>query len=86
MPDIDPAALSRPDPITTAVPASLSLHKSNGTPPVAAAKAAKVVNAAQRIDLEPLYTSLKYLIGDNWAKYKEALSMFILGVLIQRPF
>jgi hypothetical protein len=34
---------------------------------------------AQRIDLEPLYTALKATIGENWAAYKEAISLFILG-------
>ena len=79
--DIDPAALSRPDAITTATPASLSLSKANGVPPPLSTKAAKASNTIQRIDLEPLYTSLKSAIGDNWGRYKQALSLFILGKL-----
>ena len=84
MPDINPADLSRPDPITTAVPASLSLSKANGTSPLVTTKSAKAVNTVQRIDLEPLYTGLKSAIGDNWGKYKDAISLFILGTVVGR--
>lgn len=80
MPDIDPAALSRSDPVATAAPASLSLSKANGVTPISTTKATKTVNTVQRIDLEPLYTSLKAAIGDNWGNYKEAISLFILGL------
>lgn len=82
MPDIDPAALSRSDSITTAHPASLSLKQVNGITAPLSQKAQKIVSTAQRIDLEPLYTSLKAAIGDNWAKYKEAISLFVLGMLL----
>lgn len=82
MPDIDPAALSRPDPLSTANPASLSLSKAqaHGIAALPLQKVAKAVNTAQRIDLEPLYTSLKNAIGDNWAAYKESISLFVLGM------
>ncbi len=81
MPDIDPAALSRPDPIATINPSNTSLSKANGVSAIPTQKAAKPASTAQRIDLEPLYTSLKAAIGDNWAKYKEAISLFVLGML-----
>ena len=79
MPDIDPAALSRSDSLTIANPSSLSLKQLNGVSALPSQKATKSANSAQRIDLEPLYTSLKVAIGDNWGKYKEAISLFIIG-------
>ncbi|KAL8692214.1 MAG: hypothetical protein Q9218_002714 [Villophora microphyllina] len=83
MPDIDPAALSRSDSSTTLNSGSLSLSKANGITIPSSSKAQKTTNAAQRIDLEPLYTNLKAAIGDRWAKYKDAISLFILGHLNQ---
>ena len=80
MPDIDPAALSRLDSVATANPSALSLSKINGVSALPVQKATKTVSTAQRIDLEPLYTSLKAAIGDNWGKYKEAISLFVLGM------
>jgi transcriptional coactivator HFI1/ADA1 len=80
MPDIDPAALSHSDSVTTANPASLSLSKTNGISTQPSLKTIKTVNTAQRIDLEPLYTSLKAAIGDNWGTYKDALSLFVSGM------
>lgn len=76
MPDIDPAALSRPSissstpilppkAITVAAPSSQKVSKSSHVPP--------------RIDLEPLYTALKAAIGENWGIYKEAVSLFVMG-------
>ena len=79
MPDIDPAALSRSDSISSAFPGTLSLKHPNGVSALPSQKAIKTVNAAQRIDLEPYYTSLKAAIGENFAKYKEAICLFILG-------
>ena len=79
MPDIDPAALSRSDSISSAFPGTLSLKQPNGTSAPPSHKAIKTVNTAQRIDLEPYYTSLKAAIGENFAKYKEAICLFILG-------
>ncbi|KAL9002520.1 MAG: hypothetical protein Q9188_004558, partial [Gyalolechia gomerana] len=83
MPDIDPAALSRSDSIAPSIPHPLNLSKVNGASQPSSSKAQKTTNAAQRIDLEPLYTNLKAAIGDNWAKYKDAISLFILGHLNQ---
>ena len=79
MPDIDPAALSRSDSITAAFPGSLSLKQPNGISALPSHKSVKIVSAAQRIDLEPYYTSLKAAIGENFAKYKEAICGFIVG-------
>lgn len=79
MPDIDPAALSRSDSISAAFPGALSLKQPNGISALPSQKAIKTVSAAQRIDLEPYYTSLKAAIGENFAKYKEAICLFILG-------
>ncbi|KAI9736480.1 MAG: transcriptional coactivator hfi1/ADA1 [Claussenomyces sp. TS43310] len=80
MPDIDPAALSRPSVSSSApilppkslnvsIPSSQKVSKSSHVPP--------------RIDLEPLYTALKSSIGENWAAYKEAISLFVMGQLNQ---
>ena len=79
MPDIDPAALSRSDSVSAAFPGTLSLKQPNGISALPSQKAVKTVSAAQRIDLEPHYTSLKAAIGENFAKYKEAICLFILG-------
>ena len=82
MPDIDPSTLNRPDPIQTSLnPSSLSLSKPNAiSAPPPASKAVKVVNTGlQRIDLEPIYTSLKAAVGENWTGYKEAIGRFVLG-------
>ncbi|KAL8782473.1 MAG: hypothetical protein Q9195_009638, partial [Heterodermia aff. obscurata] len=82
MPDIDPAALSRQDPISQSA-SSLILSKSTTAIAVPSQKTAKASTSVPRIDLEPLYTSLKAAIGDQWGKYKEATSLFILGQLTQ---
>ncbi|KAL8849526.1 MAG: hypothetical protein Q9221_005533 [Calogaya cf. arnoldii] len=82
MPDIDPAALSRSDTIAPPIPNPLNI-KTNGVSGPSSSKAQKTTNAPQRIDLEPLYTNLKAVIADNWGKYKEAISLFILGHLDQ---
>ena len=56
-------APSRPPPLSTG-----TNQKSNKPPQV-----------IPRVDIEPLYTSLKSAIGDNWATYKDGVSRFILG-------
>ncbi|KAL8930849.1 MAG: hypothetical protein Q9208_000390 [Pyrenodesmia sp. 3 TL-2023] len=61
MPDIDPAALTRSDSVATLNP--LNIAKTNGVAGPSTTKAPKPSNAAQRIDLEPLYTNLKAVIG-----------------------
>ncbi|KAH6674215.1 transcriptional regulator of RNA polII, SAGA, subunit-domain-containing protein [Halenospora varia] len=79
MPDIDPAALSRPPISTTPIlpPKSLSLS----TPIVP--KVAKSSHVPPRIDLEPLYTALKVAIGEHWGTYKESITLFMIGQLSQ---
>ena len=80
MPDLDPATLSRQDSFTTAAPSSFLLSsKANGITPITTSRAAKTVNPAQRIDIEPLYTNMKSMIGDNWLRYKEAVTLFLFG-------
>lgn len=76
MPDIDPAALSRPSMVlTTPTLKSITVQ----TP-----SAQKVIKTSQiipaRIDLEPLYTALKAAIGpEQWTVYKDSTTQFILG-------
>lgn len=79
MPDIDPAALSRSDSIAPSIPNPLNLSKINSTSLPTSTKAQKPNHAAQRIDLEPLYTSLKAAVGDNWKKYTDAVGLFLIG-------
>ncbi|KAI4089957.1 MAG: hypothetical protein LQ344_005058 [Seirophora lacunosa] len=83
MPDIDPAALSRSDSIAPSIPNPLNLSKINSTSLPTSTKAQKPNHAAQRIDLEPLYTSLKAAVGDNWKKYTDAVGLFLIGRLNQ---
>ncbi|KAI9769525.1 MAG: transcriptional coactivator hfi1/ADA1 [Geoglossum simile] len=80
MPDIDPAALSRSGPATHVSTVSLPPVKplTAGTP-----KVIKTISITPRIDLEPLYTSLKGAVGEHWVAYKEAISLFVLGQLNQ---
>ena len=76
MPDIDPAALSRPSVISSTPilpPKSL-----NVTAP-SSQKVSKSSHVPPRIDLEPLYTALKAAIGENWGTYKNAISLFVMG-------
>ncbi|KJZ78231.1 hypothetical protein HIM_02269 [Hirsutella minnesotensis 3608] len=85
MPDIDPAALSRPT-VTLSTPVlstkSLSLN---------AAGTAKITKSSQivpaRIDLEPLYSALKVAVGpEQWIVYKEATAEFLFGRLSQAEY
>lgn len=81
MPDIDPAALSRP-PVTLATP-TLSTKTLAGTGASAqkAPKASQIIPA--RIDLEPLYSALKLAIGsEQWVIYKESTTQFLIGAPI----
>lgn len=81
---IDPAALTAPAAIT--VPSALNQ------------KSTKALKSVPRLDLEPIYAELKAAIqrapvprqaepGDQWAIYKEATTLFLLGVwLLRRRF
>jgi transcriptional coactivator HFI1/ADA1 len=78
MPDIDPAALSRPSvSLTTPILSNKTLAGSlSGVPKIA--KSSQIIPA--RIDLEPLYTALKAAVGnEKWAIYKESTSEFLTG-------
>lgn len=80
MPDIDPAALSRPSAsLSTPILSTKSLS-------VSAPGAVKPIKTSQlipaRIDLEPLYTALKAAIGpEQWLIYKESTTEFLIGML-----
>ncbi|KAI1483001.1 transcriptional regulator of RNA polII, SAGA, subunit-domain-containing protein [Daldinia eschscholtzii] len=83
MPDIDPAALSRPS-VSLSTPTLKSIT-------VSAPSTQKVTKTSQiipaRIDLEPLYTALKSAIGnEQWNTYKESTTQFILGRLNQAEY
>jgi hypothetical protein len=76
MPDIDPAALSRPSVIsTTPILPPKTISASSQSAP----KVSKSNHVPARIDLEPLYTALKLAIGEHWATYKESISLFVMG-------
>jgi hypothetical protein len=38
------------------------------------------VVTAPRIDVEPIYTQLKGMIGDNWQLYKQTVAEFVIGM------
>ena len=75
MPDIDPAALSRPSvTLTTPILKSITVSPS-------ASKVTKSQIIPARIDLEPLYASLKAAIGaEQWTTYKDSTTQYILGM------
>ncbi|KAI1341415.1 transcriptional regulator of RNA polII, SAGA, subunit-domain-containing protein [Xylariaceae sp. FL0016] len=82
MPDIDPAALSRPA-VNITTPTLKSITVS--------APSAQKINKSQivpaRIDLEPLYAQLKSAIGnEQWNIYKDATTRFMLGRLNQPEY
>ncbi|KAI0102048.1 transcriptional regulator of RNA polII, SAGA, subunit-domain-containing protein [Nemania sp. FL0031] len=81
MPDIDPAALSSRPSISLSTPVLKTITVS--TPATQKiTKTSQIIPA--RIDLEPLYTSLKAAIGiEQWNIYKESTTQFILGRLNQ---
>lgn len=78
MPDIDPAALSRPT-VTLSTPVLSNKSLSLGV--AGAAKTAKLSQIIPaRIDLEPLYSALKSAVSsEQWAVYKEATAEFLIG-------
>ncbi|KAG5756249.1 hypothetical protein H9Q69_000605 [Fusarium xylarioides] len=85
MPDIDPAALSRPSvSLSTPILSNKTLAGSiSGAPKIA--KSSQIIPA--RIDLEPLYTALKSAIGnEKWAIYKESTTEFLIGRLNQTEY
>ncbi|KHN96390.1 uncharacterized protein MAM_05679 [Metarhizium album ARSEF 1941] len=85
MPDIDPAALSRPT-VSLSTPTL-----SNKTLSITAPGSGKPVKTSQiipaRIDLEPLYSALKGAIGgEKWLVYKESTAEFLIGRLSQAEY
>ncbi|KAF4438849.1 transcriptional coactivator HFI1 ADA1 [Fusarium acutatum] len=85
MPDIDPAALSRPSvSLSTPILSNKTLAGSiSGAPKIA--KSSQIIPA--RIDLEPLYTALKAAIdNEKWAIYKESTTEFLIGRLNQTEY
>lgn len=78
MPDIDPAALSRPaGGLSTPVLKSITVTQPI---PQKVTKTSQIIPA--RIDLEPLYTALKTSVAiEQWNIYKDATSRFMLGKL-----
>ncbi|KAG5925122.1 hypothetical protein E4U42_004461 [Claviceps africana] len=85
MPDIDPAALSRPA-VSLSTPTlaskALSITAPGSGKPV---KTSQIIPA--RIDLEPLYTALKSAIGgEQWLLYKESTAEFLIGRLSQAEY
>ncbi|KAM3512144.1 hypothetical protein MY11210_004208 [Beauveria gryllotalpidicola] len=82
MPDIDPAALSRP-----AINVSTPLLSTKSLSSLGGALKAKSSQIPGRIDLEPLYTELKAAIGpEQWQIYKEATTEFFIGSLNQNEY
>ncbi|KAJ1326602.1 transcriptional coactivator HFI1/ADA1 [Microdochium nivale] len=83
MPDIDPAALSRPS-VTQTTPVLKTITVSSSSLPKVT-KSSHFIPA--RIELEPLYTALKHAIGpEQWPLYKESISKFMLGQLNQQEY
>ncbi|KAJ6443339.1 cAMP-dependent protein kinase regulatory subunit [Purpureocillium lavendulum] len=85
MPDIDPAALSRPA-VTLSTPVlSTKTLSINATGSAKITKTSQIIPA--RIDLEPLYTALKSAISsEQWLIYKEATAEFLTGRLSQAEY
>ncbi|POR34621.1 Transcriptional coactivator HFI1/ADA1 [Tolypocladium paradoxum] len=85
MPDIDPAALSRPAvTLSTPVLATKSLSI-NATGTAKVTKTSQIIPA--RIDLEPLYSALKAAISnEQWLVYKESTAEFLTGRLSQAEY
>lgn len=83
MPDIDPAALSRPS-ISSSTPILPPKSLSIVPPPSSSATktmSSKTEKIPPRIDLEPLYVSLKNAVGEKWGAYSEAVGKFVMGML-----
>lgn len=76
----NPAALARSDTITSTTTSTAK------APPGSASKQPKTTQNYPRVDLEPLYSELKALIGHNWDIYYDAITRFIRGKLEQTVF
>ena len=84
MPDLDPTPLQTAETPQTFNPSVFTSQKPNASSSSAAApsKATKADKdkGQQRIEIEPIYTSLKANIGEKWTEYKEAVGLFVLGM------
>jgi hypothetical protein len=78
---IDPAALSRTDSISSTTAVSSAAKATASTSGSTTQKSTKALISVPRLDLEPIYTELKAAIGDKWAEYKQATTHFLLGAL-----
>ncbi|KAK2750655.1 transcriptional coactivator hfi1/ADA1 [Myotisia sp. PD_48] len=79
---INPAALTTTDAVTVTAPTKpLSV-----APPAGSQKITKALISVPRLDIEPIYTELKITVGPNWAEYKQATTLFLLGHLNQNEF
>ncbi|RCI13367.1 hypothetical protein L249_1017 [Ophiocordyceps polyrhachis-furcata BCC 54312] len=84
MPDIDPAALSRPV-VTLSTP--VLANKTLSINSAGSIKISKSQIIPSRIDLEPAYAPLKAAIGgEQWLLYKEAMAEFLTGRLSQAEY
>lgn len=78
MPDIDPAALSRPS-VTVETPTLA--NKSINVNGLGVQKPSKASSIPSRIDLEPYYAAVKTFIpSDKWALYKETVANLAFGM------
>ena len=80
MVDINPAALSRPSiGLTTPILSNKTINVT--IPSLKPQKTSQLIPA--RIDLEPIYTSLKSTIGpEGWVVYKDAITQFLIGTSV----
>jgi len=95
MVDINPAALSRPSiglstPSFSGKPGSVNVSgpsSASASVPPTHSKPQKTSLVPPRIDLEPIYTTLKAAIGaEQWLVYKETLTNFLTGTFPQLVF
>jgi hypothetical protein len=72
MPDASVTALGRADSIS---------NNGNFTPTIklTTTTSNRTGRTAPRVEIEPLYTELKKLVGDHWSTYKDAFGQFMLG-------
>ena len=76
MQQIDLAALNRAaEDSASAVPPSRN---------AAPTQKSKALISVSRLDLGPPYLELKSRIGANWAEYKEAITLFLLGMWLTK--
>jgi transcriptional coactivator HFI1/ADA1 len=47
--------------------------------PLQKSKLPTAIATAPRVDVEPIYTQLKGMIGENWQLYKQTVAEFVIG-------